>query len=244
MTPELSLVIPAFNEKARLAPFLTGLVTQLQAARINAEIFVVDDGSAEEDHQAYQALARALPNIPVTVLRHPVNQGKGAAIRTGFQHSRGAWMGFADADGSTSAEEVVRVARLALQSSDLDGVFAARVVMLGRSVDRLHQRHLPGRIFATMAGVLLRIPVYDSQCGCKFFRRATVTPLLVLCREERWLFDIEIIALGYFKRLRWLEVPISWRDVPGSKVRVVSDGLRMAAGLWTIRARLKALQLA
>ena len=226
-----------------MPPFLRNLAQRIQDSRLNAELLVVDDGSRGDHHQVYQELTRSIQAVPIQLLEHPVNLGKGAAIRTGFRHARGAWVGFADADGSTAADEVVRVAQLALHSPDLDGIFGARIVMLGREVVRKHRRHVTGRVFTTLLSLILRIPVYDSQCGCKFFRRATIAPLLELCKEQRWLFDVEIIALGYFKHLKFLEVPISWQDVPGSKVHLLSDGIRMAIGLWRIRRRQHSLRI-
>ncbi len=242
-TLSVSIVIPAFNEKERLPSFFSSLLQQIQALKLRAELIIVDDGSREDHAAAYQQLIRSTQTIPVHLLSHHVNLGKGAAIKTGFQYSNTPWIGFADADGSTSAEEVVRLALLAVNSTDLDGVFGARILMLGREVVRKQYRHVLGRVFTTLLDLQLRIPVYDSQCGCKFFRRATIFPLLELCKEQGWLFDAEIIALGYFKHLHFLEVPISWRDVPGTKVRVLRDGIRMAIGLWRIRRRLKVLGL-
>lgn len=242
-TVDASIVIPVFDEKDRVSPFLSSVAQRIPASGLNVELLVVDDGSRGDHVEAYQQLIASIQTVPLKLLRHSRNLGKGAAIRTGFRHARGVWMGFADADGSTSADEVLRVAQLAFSSRDLDGVFGARVMMLGQHVVRSYQRHVPGRVFATLVYLVLGIPVYDSQCGCKFFRRATVSPLLPLCAEQGWLFDVEIMALGYFKQLKFVEVPISWRDVPGTKVHVLRDGMRMATGLWQIRRRLKALGL-
>ena len=238
--PELSIVIPAFNEKDRLPSFLQALSVCLAQLDVGGEILVVDDGSDPAHRLAYQALTRSITEAPIRVLTHSRNLGKGAAIRTGFQEAKGAWVGFADADGSTSAAEILRLAGIARSAPALDGVFGSRIMMLGYDVVRRTKRHLMGRIFASLAFACLRVPVYDSQCGCKWFRRSTVLPLLELCREQRWLLDIELITIGYRKRLRFLEVPISWRDVAASKVHVLRDGVRMAVGLWAIRKRLRA----
>ena len=235
---DFSVVIPAFNERNRLPSFLSRLAERVGSSGAAGEIIVVDDGGREDDHRAYAEAARSIPRVPVRVLRLPVNQGKGAAIRAGFREAQGAWIGFADADGSTSAEEVVRLAKAAL-ASELDGVFGSRILMLGYQVTRSLRRHLLGRVFATCADWLLRVPVYDSQCGCKFFRRSSVAPLLDRCEERRWLLDLELIAIGHSRHLKFLEVPISWHDVAGSKVRVLRDGGRTLVGLWRLKRRLK-----
>jgi len=240
---DFSIVIPALNEKTRLPPFLLALAKKLQEEPLNAEIIVVDDGGREGDYQAYLKTASSINNLPVKIVRHDKNQGKGAAIQTGFRNASGNWIGFVDADGSTSPQEIVRVIKTALSSPDSDGLFASRILMLGYNVDRRLIRHLSGRIFTTLAWIFLDIPVYDSQCGCKFFKKDKILPFLRLCQEQGYLLDLELIAIGYLSKLNFLEVPINWRHIPGSKVNLLSDSLKMALGILKIRSRLKKLKL-
>ncbi len=233
-----SIVIPAFNERQRLPPFLSDLIREINKLNLETEIIIVDDGSAPEDYLVYQDAARKINRPSITVLRNEKNSGKGAAIRTGFQAARGSWVGFVDADGSISSREVVRIITMALSSSGLDGLLGSRVKMLGYTIERRLLRHICGRLFTTLAYFLLGIPVYDSQCGCKFFRRERIMPLLSSCRENGYLFDLELIAAGYLNGLNLREVPISWKDAPGSKVKVIKDGLKMAFGICTIKRHL------
>jgi hypothetical protein len=127
---------------------------------------------------------------------------------------------------------------MALASQGLSGIFGSRVYMLGYKIDRKVSRHLMGRFFVTLTHFLLGYVAYDSQCGCKFFRKSDISPLLSLCAEKGYLLDIELIALGLRRGLHFLEVPIHWKDIPGSKVSVIKDGIKMLLGLWRIRRRL------
>lgn len=240
---DFSIIIPAFNEKNRLPPFLSDLAENLKEAPLSAEILVVDDGSREEDYQAYLKTASLISNPPVKVIRHDKNQGKGAATQTGFKNASGNWVGLVDADGSTGPREILRLIKTTLSSPDYDGIFGSRIVMLGYNVDRRFIRHLTGRIFTTLAWLFLGIPVYDSQCGCKFFKKNKILPFLHLCQEQGYLLDLELIAIGYLSKLNFLEIPINWRHIPGSKVNLFTDSLKMALGVLKIRGRLKKLKL-
>jgi dolichyl-phosphate beta-glucosyltransferase len=240
---DFSIIIPAYNEGERLPAFLKELVRELAAEPLFGEIIIVDDGGLPAHHARYQKTIAELNNPQIRLLTAIKNRGKGAAIRHGFSEAMGAWVGFADADGATPAYEVVRLLKLAIFSKDLSGVFGSRVHMLGYRIDRKVSRHYIGRVFVTLSQILLGYIAYDSQCGCKLFRRQDLAPLLPLCGENGFLLDVELIALGNRKGLRFLEVPIHWTDIPGSKVSVIRDGIRMFLGLWRIRRRQRALNL-
>ncbi|MHC4268248.1 MAG: glycosyltransferase [Planctomycetota bacterium] len=236
---DFSIVIPAFNEGKRLPSFLYDLIGCIRKTNLNGEIIVVDDGSTDEGCQSYLGDMISSNQIPVHIIRHKENIGKGAAIRTGFNKAKGTWIGFVDADGATSPQEVLRIIQTGLSSDDLDGVFGSRIRMLGYSIDRSLIKHLRGRFFITLMNIMINIPFYDSQCGCKFFRRSKCLPTIELCREEGWLLDIELLAIGYRNKMNFLEIPIEWKDIPGSKVRFLRDSYKMLVGGWRIRNRLK-----
>lgn len=235
---DFSIVIPAFNEKERLSSFLFNLTEEISKSNLNGEIIIVDDGSRKDDYRYYLNIISRLNNASVRILRHPRNMGKGAAIKTGFKDAKGTWIGFVDADGAISSKEVMRLLKIALSSTDLDGIFGSRVMMLGYNIDRKFMRHLGGRILTTLLYFFLRIPVYDSQCGYKIFRASKILPLINICKEQGYLLDLELITIGYRNKLNFLEVPISWKDIPGGKVNLMIDGWKMLMGLWRIRKRL------
>ncbi|HPN88067.1 MAG TPA: glycosyltransferase [Candidatus Omnitrophota bacterium] len=239
MSKDFSIIIPCYNEGDRLKPFLVDLIHQMKDFKFFGEIILVDDGSAKKDKEIYAQVIEDINSPNIKLIHLNSNQGKGSAVRHGFELAEGRWIGFVDADGATNAKEVFRLLFLALQSSHLSGVFASRILMFGYHVHRSTLRHLTGRIFVTLVDKILHIPVYDSQCGCKFFKRNDIMFFLPVCQEKGFLFDLEIIAFGYYRGLKFLEVPVDWTDIKGSKVNVVIDSIKMFLGLWRIKKRIK-----
>lgn len=245
----LSLIIPAYNEKDRLPRYFRSLIAALKQLPFKIEVLIVDDRSQLADQEVYRTLANEEQDVTVKLLRFDENRGKGAAIKAGFQHAEGEWIGFVDADGATPAEEVVRLINITINSRQndgrrvediqLDAVFASRIQLLGRKITRSPVRHVTGRVFATLTEQLFDIPVYDTQCGCKFFWKEHFAPIFEEARETGWLIDVELIALAYRKNLKMLEIPISWHDVSGSKINLFSDGIAMITGLFRLAKRLK-----
>jgi hypothetical protein len=154
-------------------------------------------------------------------------------------------VGFWDADLATPLSAIGDLQSVLLADPEVDVVLGSRVKLLGRNIDRRAGRHYLGRAFATCAALVLGLEVYDTQCGAKLFR---VTPDLenVLAQPfcSRWIFDVELLAR--FLKLRpgdsetknkIYEFPLySWRDVPGSKIRL-RDFFRSAIDLYKIRKR-------
>jgi dolichyl-phosphate beta-glucosyltransferase len=224
------LVVPCYNEAARLddAALLSLVDGELPAMRL----LLVDDGSGDETGARLAALAHRAPGrIETLVLDR--NRGKAEAVRQGMLAAlaRDATIvGYFDADLSTPVAELRRLLAMIEGRPDVGVVMGARISLLGNDIRRSHTRHYLGRVFATLASLILRARVYDTQCGAKLFRRSAA--LEAALREpfrSRWSFDVELLG-----RLltgdattpglpvgQVLEVPLrSWRDVPGSKLRV------------------------
>jgi glycosyltransferase involved in cell wall biosynthesis len=248
--PAVSLVVPAYRERDRLPALISRLTDlALGAATPVVEVVVVDDGSptahVEAERAAAENAARRLAEAgaphAVRFLSLDRNRGKGAAIRAGWAESdpRAAWLGFVDADGAVSAEETWRLAALAAGDPPADVVAATRIRMAGRRIERSLVRHLQGRVFATFVEQLFRLGFYDTQCGAKLFRANRLRSVLPRLREERWLLDLEVIAILAREGAVCVEEPIDWCDPGGSKVIPGIDPLRMAIGLWRMRRRLE-----
>ena len=246
MAREIALVIPCFNEAARLD---RAEILRLAGGRPDLEVVLVDDGSTDRTAEVLTALRSASDAIRVVALER--NRGKAEAVRTGLRAAiaDGARIvGYADADLSTPVDELLRLAA-SVDRHRVDVILASRVRLLGRQIDRHAHRHYLGRVFATFASMALRLPVYDTQCGAKFFR---VTPALVAALRSpfgtRWIFDVELLArlLDGDRDAPPLavdairEVPLYvWRDVRGSKLRaggMLWAGLQILALL--VRRRL------
>ena len=166
------LVIPCFEESARLPPFLRNLLLLLRNKEYRASILVVDDGSSAEEQARLKATLSELDDtcgLTVGAMYLERNMGKGYAVRQGWRAGRSAqWLAFADADGATPAYEVVRILDTVYRDNDTHRCyFGSRIRMLGRSVKRPFGRHVVSRMYGTLVGLLINESVYDSQCGFK-----------------------------------------------------------------------------
>jgi glycosyltransferase involved in cell wall biosynthesis len=247
--PFATLVIPAYRESTRLPALLGDLAREALIDHVPpSEILVVDDGSgpseSEQERAATLDAAACLESAGaphrVRFLEASRNRGKGAAIRLGWAAADPAatWLGFLDADGAVSAREAWRLIRMVEHADDVDVLAGARMLMAGRVIERSLLRHLQGRVFATLTERAFNLGFYDTQCGVKLFRAALLRPLLPSLAENRWLLDLEVLALLKRTGARFREEPINWSDPGGSKVVPVLDALRMATGLWRLRRRM------
>ncbi|MBL8730392.1 MAG: glycosyltransferase [Planctomycetes bacterium] len=226
------VVVPCYNEAKRLdgAAFV-------QFARANPEVrfLFVDDGSSDGTASMLEQMTAQLPR-QLLWFSLPHNRGKAEAVRQGFLRAFAAEpvpaaVGFWDADLATPLVDIPAFAAVLAQNARLLAVFGSRVNLLGRDVKRRLWRHYLGRVFATAASAVLRLPIYDTQCGAKLLR---VTPEVQAVFDRPfvspWIFDVEIIARlrdrllaagGPAARDVIYEYPLLiWRDVAGSKVRL------------------------
>lgn len=233
-----TIVIPSYNEAKRLPIFLRDLC-EIAQNRAEAEIVVSDDGSSLVEFQNIQKvvedLQKQFPKARLQMRRAEKNAGKGAAIAREFRRSSSDIVGFVDADGSVSAGECFRLMD-ALWSRNTSGascssVIGTRIMMLGNPVTRNARRHYMGRVFATLVSELFHIPVYDTQCGCKFFMRSDLLNVIQFAYDTRWLWDTQVVISLVTAGYSVIEVPLSWHEVAGSKVSLLKDALRMFAGM-------------
>jgi len=244
-TADFHLVIPSFEEGGRLPAYLGDLVGLLKDKEYSARILVVDDGSSSQEQQRLKEIISALgspgnPTVDALVL--PRNMGKGYAVRHGWHAGKLAkWVAFADADGATPAYEVVRVFDTVYRANDPTRCYlGSRVRMLGRSVDRRWKRHIIGRLYATLVGLVINESIYDSQCGFKVIPARAFAAIASMLQEDRFAFDSELIAALSEAGYRLEETPVDWKDIPGSKVSLVKDSVRMVRSLMQIRGRKRA----
>jgi dolichyl-phosphate beta-glucosyltransferase len=237
MTIALSLVLPAYNEASRLPAFLTVVREYLEGNYPDAyEVIVVDDGSHDDTAAMLARIAKDWPAL--VILSHPVNQGKGAAVRTGMLAARGNLLLFADADGATPITETARL-EVAIREGAHVAIGSRLLQMDGLVRTRTWLRRLAGRSFAALARWWLAIPERDTQCGFKMFQRDAGRQLFLAGCETRYLFDLELLALAHRQGFRVVEVPVSWHEVAGSHLSLTRELLRILFGLHRIRRRLR-----
>jgi len=220
-----AIVVPCYNEAQRLP------VQQYSdfLKRAEVDLVFVNDGSTDHTVEVLETLRAARPER-VSVLDEKVNRGKAEAVRRGicFALDRGAgFVGFWDADLATPLSDIPEFLAVLAREPGLDMVFGSRVKLLGRQVERKAVRHYLGRVFATFVSTMLRLPIYDTQCGAKIFRVTPLAPALFgKPFLSRWIFDVEIIA-RYLQQVgtaaaakRIYEFPLlRWVDVAGSKLK-------------------------
>ncbi|MGD0897091.1 MAG: dolichyl-phosphate beta-glucosyltransferase [Thermoguttaceae bacterium] len=238
----LSLVLPAYNEAARLPPYLAAIRPYIEGRYGRRyEVIVVDDGSRDGLAGMLEAAAASWPQLKW--IRHDANRGKGAAVRTGMLAARGGLLLFADADGAAPIEEERRLADAIRAGADL-AVGSRLVRGPDQRLSRNRIRGLAGRLFAALAGRILRLPIRDPQCGLKMFRAEAGRRLFERCEESRYLFDLELLAMAQRLGYRCDEVSISWHEVPGGHLRLMRELPGVLAGLARVRRRVRSMPIA
>ena len=231
VSPELSIVIPAYNEEKRLPPTFDRIAAWIRASGVDAEIVVVDDGSTDGTARATSDFAARFPGV--RLLSNGRNFGKGYSVRRGMLEARGRIALFTDADLSAPVEEAGKLLA-ALQTAEV--AFGSRA--LNRSLIFVHQsrlRELAGVVFNKFVKLVLWIPFVDTQCGFKAFRMDRARILFEQQRIERFGFDPELLYLARRHGLRTVEIPVRWAHDPHTKVNVYSDSVSMFLDLLVIR---------
>lgn len=233
----ISLIIPAYNEAHHIDSTLAKVLGYLRSAGDVKEIIVVDDGSTDATAELVQAKIPTYDaaNLFLRVLRLEHNQGKGAAIRHGILHASGDIAVFTDADLSSPIEALHELAA-PIRREECDIVVASRAV--DRSMVEVRQsrfRETAGMIFNLVVRTLTGLPIKDTQCGFKAFRREPVTPLFAIQRIGAFAFDVEILYLARKHHLRIREIPMPWQHVEHTSVRMLRDSWRMFRDVFRIR---------
>ncbi|MSQ33089.1 MAG: glycosyltransferase family 2 protein [Dehalococcoidia bacterium] len=228
--PYLSIVVPAYNEEARLPESLAQIVACLQSRPFDWEVLVADDGSNDRTAAIVQECSAREGRVRLLSGPH---LGKGGAVRRGMLAARGRYRFLADADLSMPIEQVERFLPPCLD--DCDVAIASREAPGARRLGEPRRRHLVGRAFNLLVRLVALPGVRDSQCGFKLFTAAAAQALFPLQRLQGWGFDVEVLYLARLQGRRLVEVPIDWHYRKESKVRLFPDALRILGELVLIR---------
>ena len=216
-TPQLSLIIPCYEEERRLPASLARIEEYLEASGRTYEILVVDDGST--DGTARVAEAAAERNSRIRVLRYERNEGKGYAVRYGAAEASGEWVLFSDADLSTPIEQLEKFIPYLDQGFDV--VIGSRA--LAESDLRVRQpwwRERAGRLMNVCIRCASGLPFPDTQCGFKLFTRRAARDIFPQLTVNRWVFDVEILVLARKLGYQVRDVPVTWINSGESRVRL------------------------
>lgn len=232
MPPTYSIVIPAYNEAARVGASLEKVLAYVHAQRWDAEIIVVNDGSRDRTAEIVRDLARK--DSALRLIDNPGNRGKGYSVRSGMIEARGQILLFSDADLSSPIEEAPKLFQVLERGADI--AIGSRWLRAETQTQRQPlYRQLFGRVFNMMLRITLGLRFKDTQCGFKAFTRASAQAIFPLQRIERWGFDPEILFLARKFGFKVEEVPVAWGHSGGTRIHPLTDGTRMFLEMLRIR---------
>jgi glycosyltransferase involved in cell wall biosynthesis len=230
--PRYSIVIPAYNETARIERALSSVSDCIRSRGWDAEVLVVDDGSTDDTAALVELWGRGHPEV--RLIRNGRNRGKGYSVRNGMLRAAGEIVMFTDADLSSPIEEAERL--FAAIDAGADIAIGSRW-LIGRRI--VHKqplyRRVFGRCFNALTRTIMRLPFADTQCGFKAFRHEAAQLVFGLQGIERWGFDPEILFIAIKRGLRITEVPVTWGHDERSRISYLRDGMRMLIELVYVR---------
>jgi hypothetical protein len=238
MTLELTIVVPAFNEAHRLGEGMKRFDAAVDAGAVDierTELLVIDDGSTDHTATTARSLLTHLPHHQV--ISHPVNRGKGAAVRTGVAMATGSYTAYMDADMAIDPRAIPLLID-GLQANDL--AIGSRALADSMVESTYALRSVMGRLFNRLVTTGTGLDLLDTQCGFKAFRTPVARILFHLVRIDRFAFDVEVLARAHRLGLRTTEIPVQWKHVEGSTVHPLHDSVTMLADVYRSRLGLLA----
>ena len=225
---ELSIVIPAYDEQARLPRTVLETIRWCTARKLDFELIIADDGSRDGTLALGRLFEESDARIRTIACPH---MGKGATVRMGMLNSKGRFVLFMDADGATPLSEIPKLLAAIEQGHDV--AIGSRVLQYPGEVEVKTSlaRRLIGRVFAFFVNLFAIEGIADTQCGFKMFRREVVAAIFSQQKTLGFAFDVEILYIARRLSLSVSEIPVNWTAQPGSKVNLVTDSMRM---LWDI----------
>lgn len=228
--PFVSIIIPAYNEEARLPESLALIAAFARSQPYPVEAIVVDNNSKDRTHAIVEEFAAEAPYV------RPLfegTQGKGAAVRTGMLAARGEYRFICDADLSMPIEEITRF--LPPQLTDFDVAIGSREAPGAVRYDEPWHRHVMGRVFNTIVRLFAVHGFQDTQAGFKMFRAEVAEELFPLQTLNGWSFDVEVLFLAQKRGFRIVEVPINWYYKSNTRVHPLRDSIAMFLDVLRIR---------
>lgn len=232
MNNTYSIIIPAYNESARICGTLEKILAFVRSQGWSAEIIVVNDGSTDGTSLIVQGYAARHPNL--RIIENPGNRGKGYSVRNGMLHATGEILLFSDADLSTPIEDSTQLLDAIERGADV--AIGSRWLRTELQVQPqpLHRR-IFGRAFNLALRLVLGLGYKDTQCGFKAFTRCAAQTIFPLQHIERWGFDPEILFLAMRFGFRVEEVPVQWAHREGTHISPLRDGMKMLLEMLRVR---------
>ncbi len=232
MSVQYSIILPAYNESARIRPGLEKALAFVREQRWSAEIIVVDDGSKDDTAEIVRQLMVNAPEL--RLLENPGNRGKGYSVRNGMLNAHGDILMFSDADFSSPIYESIKLIKAIEDGADV--AFGSRWLLAETQTRRQSLlRQFVGRAYNLLLRLLLGLPYKDTQCGFKAFTRKAAEVIFTRQQIERWGFDPELLFIARKFGLKMTEVAVEWANDDRSKINPLTDGIKMFCELLIIR---------
>lgn len=229
--PELTIVIPAFNEEDRLGPTLDTILSWLDARSLEAEILVVDDGSSDGTRELVTTRAAAEPRV--RLVANGSNRGKGYSVGHGVQEASGRLILVSDADLSTP---IVEYDKLAAELGDHDVAIGSRALAESNLEKRQPiYREMMGRTFNLIVQALVFPGIKDTQCGFKLFRGPAAKDVFARRKIDGFAFDVEVLFIARRLGMTVAEVPVTWINDEASRVDPIKHSLQMFRDILRVR---------
>jgi glycosyltransferase involved in cell wall biosynthesis len=235
MPPSLSIIVPAFNEAARIGATLRTILDYMKEHVEDGELIVVDDGSSDHTAEVAEQSFAQRGRVSTRCIRYEKNRGKGYAVRTGLLAAHAPIALFSDADLSTPITETPKLIQ-PIERGLQDLTFGSRA--LDRSLIGVHQpwrREQGGRVINLIVRLATGLPFWDTQCGFKAFRMSVCRPLIEAAKIERFGFDVEYLYVANLAGLRLEEIAVRWDHNDGSKLSVFRDTPRLIAEVRAVK---------
>ncbi len=229
--PDISVVIPAYNEERRLPGTLPRVLAFLEKRDYRWEVLVVDDGSADRTAEIVEQLARDHPGLELVRVQHG---GKGHAVRSGMQRARGTVVFLSDADLSVPIEDLPAFLP-ALEGAEV--AIGSREVPGSARYNEPVYRHWMGRVYNLLVRLVLLPGIHDTQCGFKGFQHEAATVLFARQGMDGWGFDVEILYMARQRGYKIAQVPVHWTYAHHSRVRPIRATWNMVRDLLRVRWR-------
>ena len=230
--PTYSIVIPAYNESARIPATLKSVVDCIRQRGWSAEVVVVNDGSSDSTADVVRAFAAANPEV--RLLENPGNRGKGYSVRSGMLQAHGEVVLFSDADLSAPIEEADGLFNAIAAGADI-AIGSRWLETKRQTIRQPFYRQFFGRCFNGVTRFVMGLKFADTQCGFKAFTRAAAQTVFQLQTIERWGFDPEILFIALKRGYRIQEVAVSWAHDERTRMSYLKDGIKMLEEIAIVR---------
>lgn len=232
-SPEISLIIPAYNEEKRIRPSLEEVARFASEYPREIEVLIVDDGSRDDTASLVRDFNATHPQgFRFELLHYEKNRGKGFAVAQGLRNARGEYLVFSDTDLSAPIDQLPLLIEGLESGADI--AIASRRLPESRVIGLPYSRELMGKFFAYLSRLLVLPGVSDTQCGFKAYRREIAHKLVDRQKIDGYTFDVEHLLLAHQMSLRVVEIPVTWVFSEGSQIHGIRDSIKMFRDLMVI----------